>query len=418
MKKKLLRGLIAAIVTVALVLLGGEVFLRFTGYRDEAIAATANRSLHRWVELSTCGFFERVEDPDRRYAMRPGAVCTVDDWTFRASSHRTRGPDFPAAKPPGEKRLLMLGDSFCFGMWCDEEETVVARLAQAATEREAELGTGITWRPVNLGVPGYHSGQQLASLLEDGLALEPDVVVLYFNTNDIEREGFFLDEERGALFRDPLPLSAATKRRLWGSHLYGWAASRLARRRESGSARPELDPRVSYAYVRDDNQAATRASITRLAEVCRERGLPLFFVHQPHMGWQGDLRSPAWPMLPLVKWAEDLRTELAIPGVCLLGLFRGYRDNVDRLAQGAPMDVLMDPLIADERMQRFVESVRALARERGQELDSLPVIQQAALFSSRAADVPADIDFHLNAKAYGLIANVVYASMREQGLLP
>lgn len=416
MKTKLLRGLIAAIVTVVLAFLAGEGFLRLTGYREKAIAATANRSLHRWVELSTCGFFERVEDPDRRYAMRPGAECTVDAWTFRASSHRTRGPDFPTAKPAGEKRLLMLGDSFCFGMWCDEDETVVARLAQAATRHEAELGTGITWRPVNLGVPGYHSGQQLASLLEDGLALDPDVVVLYFNTNDIESEGFFLDEELGALFRDPLPLSAAAKRRLWGSHLYGWIASRLARRLEARTAMPVLDPRVPYAYVRADNQAATRASIARLAEVCRENGLPLFFIHQPHMGWQGDLRSPDWPMLPLVKWAEALRAELAIPGVCLLGLFRGYRDNVDRLAQGAPPDVLMDPLIADERMQRFVEGVRELARAQGQELESLPIGQQAALFSSRAAEVPADVDFHLSGAAYGLIADVVYAAMREQGV--
>ena len=96
----------------------------------------------------------------------------------------------PAEKPAGERRILCLGDSFAFGLWCDEEETLVAALAARANAREAELASGRVWRALDLGVPGYHLGQTLRAFVQDGLALQPDVVLLYFNTNDIEQTGF------------------------------------------------------------------------------------------------------------------------------------------------------------------------------------------------------------------------------------
>src|SRR6185295_513363 len=138
-------------------------------------------------------------DPVRRYAMRPGAEAEVDGFHFRVSPQRTRGPAVPAVKPANERRLLCLGDSFAFGLWCDEEETLVARLAARANEREAELGSGRVWRALDLGVPGYHLGQTLRAFEQDGLALQPDVVLLYYNTNDIEQTGFFYDEDIGLL---------------------------------------------------------------------------------------------------------------------------------------------------------------------------------------------------------------------------
>ena len=104
--------------------------------------------------------FEEIGDPVRRYAMRPDAACTIDEWTYRISSHRTRGEDFPAEKPDGEKRLLCLGDSYAFGLWSDEDETLVGHLARRANEAERERASGTTWRAVNCGVPGYHAGQQ------------------------------------------------------------------------------------------------------------------------------------------------------------------------------------------------------------------------------------------------------------------
>ena len=200
-----------------------------------------------------------------------------------------------------------------------------------ANAAEEARGGSDRWRAINLGVPGYHSGQQLRALEADGLALDPDVVVLYFNTNDIVAEGMYLSEELNALYSDHLPLlPVGLRRTLWRySYLYGWITRAYTR---SFSALPaaHVDERVPWAHVRADNQAATRASIRRIAELCAERDVPLFFVNQPLLTWGGDYHRADWPGLALVAWAEELHAELGLPGISLLPLFRGYTDLVDR----------------------------------------------------------------------------------------
>jgi lysophospholipase L1-like esterase len=421
-RRRLRTGCLVSIFTLALCTLAAEVALRATGDRERAFAEGVNRTNRRWVALMTAGVFEEVDDPVRRYAMRPGASTEVDGWRFRVSVHRSRGPDFPSAKPAGEKRMLLLGDSFAFGMWCDEDATLVGHLARMASAREAELGTGVAWRPVDLGVPGYHTGQQLLALEQDGLALEPDVVVLYFNTNDIAREGFFFDEELG-LRNDHLPLPTALRRLLWESHLYGFIVRQhyLALKEVPAAA---FDPRVPWAHVRADNQAATREALAQIARVCRERGIALFLVNQPLWTWCGAARDPEWPVRPLVGWVEGIRDELAIPGLDLLGLLSGYSDGVDRVAATPPgeapppPDFLPDAYVADEDVQRAFAEARALARGEGRDWERLSVAEQMALVARVPAEVPLEPDFHLTGEGYGHIARLCYPRMQAAGMVP
>jgi len=417
-KRRVRRGLTASIFTIAGLTLLAELTLRVTDHRQRTFDQTVNRTIQRWVDLTTAGLFEELPDPLRRYAMRPGAEAEVDGWTFRVTSHRTRGSDFPLEKAPGEKRILALGDSYCFGLWCDEDETLVGHLARLANEREAELGSGVTWRAVNLGVPGYHVGQQLAALVEDGLALDPDLVVLYFNTNDLEQEGFFLDADLGVLRRDLLPLPTALRRMLWSSHLYGWIVLQHRRALEAGPIPPVLDPRVPYAFVREDNLAASRIAIEEIADRCERAGVPLFFVDQPHLTWQGELQDPDWPFLPLVTWTEELRGELGLPGVNLLGLFRGYADGVDRLDAGGAPDFLLDTYVADEGIQAAVRWARQRASAEGRDWNELDYAERFALFGGYPGEIPATPDFHLTGEGYGHLARVTYAALRAEGVLP
>ena len=74
-----------------------------------------------------------------------------------------------------------------------------------------------------------------------------------------------------------------------------------------------IDELVLFCLVRADNQAYTRAAITGIAELCREREIPLFFVNQPLFTWSGDARRSDWGVLPLVAWAEELRAEPGLP---------------------------------------------------------------------------------------------------------
>ena len=387
-------GLTVSVFTVVALTLACELGLRLAGHRERTFAEGVNRTNRRWIALLSAGIFEELDDGVRHYAMRPGAEASVDGWSFRVSSHRTRGEDFPTAKPEGERRLLCLGDSFAFGLWADEDETLVGHLARLANEAEDARGSGLRWRAIDLGVPGYHTGQQLAALEQDGLALDPDVVVLYFNTNDIVREGLYLSEDLGALYSDHVPLlPARLKQRLWRwSHVYGWIAHAHTKSYASLPS-PNLDPRVPWSHVRAENQEATARALRGIADACRERGIPLFFVHQPLLTWMGDLRRPDWPILPLVEWAERQRADLGLPGINLLPFFRGYADNVDRYPAPPDPGFLLERFIADEAVQAYLAGDAAVA-------------------------APADPDFHFTGAGYEAIARLCYPLMRAEGMLP
>lgn len=391
------RWLLLPLLSLGVLGLTAEIGLRAAGLRERALAGSVNRTNRRWVELLRGGMYARSSDLARRYTMRPGADVVVDGWRFRANRWRARGEDFPREKPAGEKRLLALGDSFCFGLWCDEDQTLVAQLARMANERESARGSSTHWRPINLGVPGYHSGQQLAALEQDGLALDPDVVLLYYNTNDIDRFGFFFDEELRALRADHLPLPESWKEPLWHSHLYG-ALVRAYDKLYAGRPDPPFDPELPWSHVQPGTQAVTRAAIERIAALCRERKIPLFFVNQPLLTWCGEARGPNWKGAELVAWAERLRNELGLPGISLLGWLRGYSDGIDRVAATAPgetpppFDFYPERFLADEQVQKY--------------------------FAGQEAERPDEPDFHLLGSGYADLARLCYPPMQAAGLLP
>jgi lysophospholipase L1-like esterase len=79
-------------------------------------------------------------------------------------------------------RILAVGDSFTFGAYVHNHETWTARL-------ESSLNTlllpNAQAQVLNAGIPGYTIEDELSYLLDKGLALEPDVVIVGFYTNDI-----------------------------------------------------------------------------------------------------------------------------------------------------------------------------------------------------------------------------------------
>jgi len=417
-RSKLRRGMLVALFSLASATLAAELLLRLSGHRESLLEERLSMVNRSWVALSKERIFEQIADPVRRYAMRPGASCKVDGWTFHVTPHRTRGADFPLEKPANERRLLCIGDSYAFGMWCDDDETLVEQLVRRANERERELDSKVTWRAINQGVPGYHSGQQRIALEEEGLAFEPDVVLLYFNSNDLEKDGFFYASDLGVLRRDYLPLPTFLRRMLWDvSHLYGWISSAHARTVESGPT-PYLDPRVPVAHVREDNREYTRRAIGRIVELCRERGIPIFFVNQPLMSYLGDARDPDWPVQALVDWAEALRSDLELPGLNLLGWMRGYEDGVDHLSEGAPPEFILDTYFADARIQDALRKAQERAHERGLDWEKMTFSEQVACFEGLGGELSPPPDFHLSAEGYGHLARLIYPHMRAAGMLP
>jgi hypothetical protein len=412
------RIFLALVFGTVLATLAAEAALRLLGTREAALARDLQENNRRWVALAQAGIFQELADPVRRYGLRPGAQAEIDGWTFRVSARRTRGPEIPSPKPAREKRLLLLGDSFAFGLWCGEQETVAAHLAALAQAREQELGSGVTWRALDLGVPGYHLGQSRRALEQDGFALEPDLVVLYANTNDLEQTGYFYDGALGLPERDYLPLPSTLRIHLWAwSHLYGSIAGAHARMVEDVD-RPHLDPRVPFAHTRADNQAYARTELARIAELCRARALPLFVIDQPLLTLMGDSRRADWPILPLDTWMRQTLEQLELPALHLLGWVRGYADGIDRFDAGDAPDQLTDQFVADECVQAALAHARAQAAATGRAWDALPYSEQLACFASYAEPFPDALDFHLTGAAYAAIARLAHARLRAEGLLP
>ena len=107
----------------------------------------------------------------------PGETVTVS-----VNSLGFRGPEVTLAKPAGTQRILVLGDSYTFGVYCDDREPFPAVLERLYA------GSGEAVQVINAGyTSGSSPDEHYAWLMKKGWALDPDVVVYaFFVGNDIE----------------------------------------------------------------------------------------------------------------------------------------------------------------------------------------------------------------------------------------
>ena len=105
----------------------------------------------------------------------PGNVDTKRTFPYRTNSHGLRDRDRPA-KPPGTKRVLVMGDSFTWGYAVAEEEAypqVAERLLKARGRPDIEI--------INGAIPDYNSRQERQLLAR--------LLPIYANTNEEDRSG-------------------------------------------------------------------------------------------------------------------------------------------------------------------------------------------------------------------------------------
>src|SRR5262245_7755825 len=138
----------------------------------------------RWVRRQRGGvrlsYRFDVHHPTRGWALRPGIEPT-DAFGGKILSSNSRGlrgrAEHDYAKPPGVIRIVTLGDSFTFGEEVGDDETWSHQLEELLPGSEV----------LNLGVHGYAHDQMLLYLQEEGVRYHPDVVLLGFMGDDMER---------------------------------------------------------------------------------------------------------------------------------------------------------------------------------------------------------------------------------------
>lgn len=170
---------ILALVALQVLVVGGglELFLRLLKPHHRGLGAFLYRST---VETD----FSAIDNlPDllgkTPHGYRPREV----DYGYVLSSRSFRTPEYEIEKPPGTYRVVLLGDSFTYG--------VVPDAYHWATHLEDGLaaGSGNEVEVLRLGVPGTGTPFQLRLWQIEASRLEPDLVILgFFIGNDFQDE--------------------------------------------------------------------------------------------------------------------------------------------------------------------------------------------------------------------------------------
>ena len=279
-------------------------------------------------------------------------------YQVRINSLGYRGEDFLAHKPSGEFRVLTVGDSFTYGDFVDNDETLPARL---------ELGLRRLCGAVTV-INGGVGGTTLLThqaIVDRALHLDPDLVLLIFSENDI-----------GDL-ADPMLLSLAENRRRKSRfplrfvypllrHTAIWNFALNVRARLAAQARDrELDvgPGVfreradlePSAKRREQRKSSLRAEYARrldeLQSALAAAKVPFALAIYPSHHSVSD--SHAREQL---EWLSGIGKHLGIDSVSLLDVLEATGEPIDALyllPWDGPPSPLGYSLSADELLRRL-----------------------------------------------------------------
>jgi len=135
-----------------------------------------------------------VYNPSLNYLYNPGfegffVGAGYRDIPLRINDHGFRDDPFES-RTPGRRRILFLGDSVVFGSGVREED----RFTEQLQAHEALAGGGID--VLNLGVNAYNFGHYLELARLRFMDLKPDLVVVGFTLNDIQKMEGLWPEKR------------------------------------------------------------------------------------------------------------------------------------------------------------------------------------------------------------------------------
>jgi lysophospholipase L1-like esterase len=219
------------------------------------------------------------------------------------SPEGVRGISSLGPKVPGERRILLLGDSSVFGVLVGDADTLGARLEANLRRREPGI------RVLNAGCPGYSSWQALQVLRHRLDSSAPDLVVVATLWSDTQ----------GAERPDSVRFGGAARQLLYRSRAFLVLARWVEALRFGGGARPAPPERVEFGL---QPLAAPTArvplgeygrNLRALAREARRLGgevayLVLPCVRDPVAGQVGDFRD---------RWRQVMRETAAAEGAPL-----------------------------------------------------------------------------------------------------
>ena len=271
--------------------------------------------------------------PTRDWTNRPGWTSRGERYHVRINSLGLRGPEVPYEKPPGERRVLFLGDSITFGYGLEEEDCFVWQFAQSLANDPSNQDVSV----VNCSVIGYSPWQELDILQEEGLNYDPDYIILTFCLNDVLQK-YELTRYGGSTIGDAPPTLTFE---LFG--LYRIARSLVHWHREDQPPSPQRD--TSAIHLIHDPDAPdilaaweqTLANMARIVKVAREAEVPIAIVCFPYFTQIDETQAPTpSPQQTLTTFANGME-------VPVLDLLPAYRQHA-RTMELSGIDMLPDAI--------------------------------------------------------------------------
>src|SRR5574341_214630 len=167
---------------------------------------------HKWVRRHQAGkgiyYTFDAHDSTKGWVPKPNLrdVQAFKNKTLNTNSRGLRGKtEYSYDKHSKKVRILILGDSFTFGVGVSDNETYSYYLEEMLPNVEV----------INMGVHGYGHDQMLILFKEEGVKYMPDIVILGFLTMDMSRNllqfrdyakpRFVVDGEKLKLIGSPVP---------------------------------------------------------------------------------------------------------------------------------------------------------------------------------------------------------------------
>jgi lysophospholipase L1-like esterase len=259
------------------------------------------------------------------------------EWTAGASHINRQGlrdDRDVGPKPPGEKRLLILGDSITFGARVHTEQAYPRQLESALAH------AGRHWRVLNGGVTGYDPAQEADWLEVFGLALQPDAIAIGFCCNDI------LPSDRAEW---TTKYGANQASQWWNEHSIAYYGLQRGLQRLAARVQRYFHPRPTDSCFEDmveHNWPFVEMAYRQIACRARERHVPVyvivfpakedvqgFFQHSMRRRLQAFCDEAQWQMIDLFEVFRAEPERLYLPDDGIHPSVLGHRRAAEHIAE-------------------------------------------------------------------------------------
>ena len=191
---------------------------------------------------------------------------------LRVNSRGLRSPEFEVPKPPGLRRVLVLGDSVTFGWGVEEEQNFSRRLEEALRQQLA-----CPVEVLNSGVSGYGTVEEADFFTHEGLAFEPDVVLIYYVENDNQS----VPHASGPV-ASFLKDWVVYRSHLVSTLLYAWRLNTWKLQAQAAGGDRAAYEAEQRAWDQRPGTAASLAALREIAEVARSHDMRVILASHPN----------------------------------------------------------------------------------------------------------------------------------------